>query len=215
MTAGLTAFNVGIYRQCTHKIKLAQRSSWANEEISELFASVDQLLGQRGNASLLCRKEQAGRKFQLSRLLVYQAHLFGFFFDSRKWLKSLQELVAARQTEPALLHFEEVLAKLRIRLEPGFVFAMFCAQTALACVLIQNYKHGAPHRRPDTCPNLFPNNLESIHQVTANDAMHTWHESVTGPENSRFMQSVRSVQWQNHTAQAGGIGISILAIRKI
>src|SRR5580704_8329465 len=159
MTAGLAAFNVGIYRQCTHKIKLAQRSSWANEEISELFASVDQLLGQRGNASLLCRKEQAGRKFQLSRLLVYQAHLFGFFFDSRKWLKSLQELVAARQTEPALLHFEEVLAKLRIRLEPGFVFAMFCAQTALACVLIQNYKHGAPHRRPDTCPNLFPNNL--------------------------------------------------------
>jgi hypothetical protein len=109
----------------------------------------------------LWRKEQAGRKFQLSRLLVYQAHLFGFFFDSRKWLKSLQELVAARQTEPALLHFEEVLAKLRIRLEPGFVFAMFCAQTALACVLIQNYKHGAPPRRPDTCPNLFPNNLES------------------------------------------------------
>jgi hypothetical protein len=50
--------------------------------------------------------------------------------------------------------------------------------------------------------------------------MHTWHESVTGPENlgylkSRFMQSVRSVQWQNHTAQAGGIGISMLAIRKI
>jgi hypothetical protein len=37
MTAGLAAFNVGMYRQCTHKIKLAQRSSWANEEISVGF----------------------------------------------------------------------------------------------------------------------------------------------------------------------------------
>jgi hypothetical protein len=48
---------------------------------------------------------------QLSRVLDYQVHVFDFCFDSRKWLKLLQELVAARQTQPALLHFEEVLGR--------------------------------------------------------------------------------------------------------
>jgi hypothetical protein len=59
---------------------------------------------------------------------------------------SLRELVAARQTQPALLHFKEVLAKLRIRLEPGLIFAMFCEQTALACLAASAHPIGSGRR---------------------------------------------------------------------
>ena len=52
----------------------------------------------------------------------------------------LRELVAAGQTEPALLHFEEALTKLRVRLEPGLIRAMFGVQTALARFPTHAYK---------------------------------------------------------------------------
>ena len=63
--------------------------------------------------------------------------------------ESLRELVAAGQTEPALLHFEEALTKLRVGLEPGLICAMFGVQTALARFPTHAYKHGALPRRPD------------------------------------------------------------------
>ena len=66
----------------------------------------------------------------------------------RQELKSLRKLVAAAQTEPALLHFEETLTKPRVRLEPGLIRAMFGVQTALARFPTHAYKHGAPPKAP-------------------------------------------------------------------
>ena len=66
----------------------------------------------------------------------------------RQELKSLRKLVAAAQTEPALLHFEETLTKLRVRLEPGLIRAMFSVQTALARFLTHAYRHGTPPKAP-------------------------------------------------------------------
>jgi hypothetical protein len=75
--------------------------------------------------------------------------LFVPLFDGREELKSLRELVAAGQTEPAALHFEEALTKLRVRLEPGLICAMFSVQTALARFPTHAYKHSAPPKAPD------------------------------------------------------------------
>ena len=68
--------------------------------------------------------------------------------------ESLRELVAAGQTEPALLHFEEALTKLRVRLEPGLICAMFGVQTALARFPTHAYKHGGPSKGPPTSQGL-------------------------------------------------------------
>jgi hypothetical protein len=78
----------------------------------------------------------------------FDARFFVPLFDGRQELKSLRELVAAGQTEPAALHFEEALTKLRVRLEPGLVCAMFSVQTALARFPTHTYKHSAPLKAP-------------------------------------------------------------------
>jgi hypothetical protein len=52
--------------------------------------------------------------------------------NSRKILKSLWKLITARETEPSLLHIQEVLPELVVVLEAGPICALLGVQTALA-----------------------------------------------------------------------------------
>jgi hypothetical protein len=113
---------------------------------------------------------------QSASLTIRRASLFLSSTADRN-LESLRELVAAGQTEPALLHFEEALTKLRVRLEPGLICAMFGVQTALARFPTHAYKHGAPPKAPRH-PNLRAiSRLLEVESIVQSGKKYIWHRS--------------------------------------